>query len=111
MTTLGDLGRMLIEVDENGRVLQELQTPKGVIGGEWYDVYMTERIALNETGSPDYEYRLKPIITFYRVWEKKFSDGSIELHTVAQVDRPFKDWESWQNVSGASLVHDFEVEQ
>ena len=101
MTSLSDLGRMLIEVGENGRVLQEASA----ILDKW-DEWRPGMPLYPE--SPTWTYRLKPKVTYYRVW--KGATGLLINHS----KEPFPSWDDWKIPSpytGSILIHDFEIEE
>lgn len=95
-TSKKELAAMLIESDETGREVQYRN--RGT--GEWAPSVL----------ATDFEYRLKPIIKYYRVW--KWSNVSSPTTTVGPI--PFPPFDEWGEVGksvSASLIHDFEIEQ
>ena len=93
MTTLADLGRMLIEVGENGRVLQF--NKNGNSFPSWYDYDWNSVIQFD---IERLEYRLKPKVTYYRVWR----DGLGGLH-IDDATKPFPEL--------VGEIHNFEIEE
>ena len=90
MTTLRELGEMLIEVAD-GRELQ-LKHSNGI----WCDLNLTDGYDIN-IGR---EYRLRPNVTYYRV----YLDSNHGLCVVGS-DAPFSGW-----TSKREIIKDFEIE-
>ena len=103
MTTITELGRMLIEVGENGRVLQRLRLSP--MDGAWEDFAGQEHKHINEIDLGDYEYRLKPKVTYYRVWRE--AGGGVRIQEQAH---KILDWVDWSPRPTDVHIHDFEIE-
>ena len=96
MTTLKELGEMLIEVADNGRELQRNEVES------WRDVDL-EAYNINVHR----EYRLKPKVTYYRAYKHR------GLETLDSASTPFPSVNSWlHDLDSHDLehIHDFEVE-
>jgi len=106
MTDLKSLGLMLIEVADNGRVLQKSDI--GNLGGalQWCSFNLSPGTVIEISST--IEYRLKPKLAYYRAY--KF-DGQ---RTLAEQSEPFKPWEVWTSGSAQhlyELLKDFEVSE
>ena len=88
MTTLSELGHMLIAVEEDGRVIERhsLQDKRFVSG--WEEDAGDYNVDL-------YEYRLKPKVTYYRAYVNE--DGEDSLTSQATKFVPFDSFwaEAW----------------
>ena len=97
MTTLRELGEMLIEVADNGRVLQRNEVES------WRDVDL-EAYNINVHR----EYRLKPKVTYYRAYTHR------GLLTLDSSDVPWEEFCTWKKMFDDNVVefiHDFEVSE
>ena len=96
MTTLKELGLMLIEVADNGRVMQMNYIHKPKV--DWIEVN------LMTLDLEDFEYRLKPKVTYYRAFTDYDGEGRL-----CYSEEPFMDWDGWKGAK-QEFVKDFEVE-
>lgn len=101
MTTLSELGNMLIAIEEDNR---QMQIKDAV--GRWSDIYLIDDFTLGDVTANE-EYRLKPLTTYYRVWT---FDGKLKIHSAKEQYPPFEDWAK-DSLACATYVHDFEVEE
>lgn len=95
MTTLREIGEYLIEVADNGRVLQI------DCSGDWIEALRPEMYTPNIQFDLSCEYRLKPKVTYYRVYIDED-----ELLDVCSSDKPIPEW-SGDN----EIIKDFEVSE
>jgi len=103
MTTLAELGRMLIAVEEEGRQLQEMN-PEWQ-SASWYDVDPKKSLVGHlDTTESQYLYRLKPQTKYYRATKDK-DDGTLRLY---ETDAP---WSEWVEGGPQILLQEFEVEE
>ena len=95
MTDLRELGEMLIEVADNGREIEFRKKH-----GAWTSKPLNKAFHFDL----DTEYRLKPKVTYYRVYAE---GGAL----VAVVDsKPFEKFATWKADLDDTLIHDFEIE-
>ena len=101
MTTLRELGEMLIEVADNGREMQCRQYQNAIPS-----IWETVCVKTGAFSLGHYEYRLKPKVTYYRVYK----DAS-RYAKVFEQDYPFSAGKPWIEVyPDWTHIHDFEVE-
>ena len=100
MTTLKELGEMLIEVADNGREIQ--LRDKNKLGCGWSDLVSSPAVFYFETDQ--YEYRLKPKVTYYRVYLNLITS---EIDTLV-LGSTFLPKETMNG--DCEWIHDFEVE-
>jgi len=104
MTTLRELGEYLIEVADNGRVIELRDMNKITCG--WSILLSSSEITFFDTAK--YEYRLKPKVTYYRAY---MYNG---LLTLDSMDVPWNDVEQWKSDIGGDRsehIHDFEISE
>jgi len=93
-TSKKELAALLVEADETGREIQF----KNRGTGDWSPSAL----------DTDFEYRLKPIIKYYRVWW----DEKNRTTRVGVSKCPLDCWsDSPWNCDGNEFIHDFEIEQ
>jgi len=102
MTTPRELGEYLIEAADNGRVIQ--LRSKNKINCGWADLLASPGVFFFNTEQD--EYRLKPKVTFYRVFE--CPDGTLGVDEDSENFDQFGEWT--QGISGYKHIHDFEIE-
>lgn len=102
MTTLAEIGRMLIEVEENGRTIQcapkSNTTNFGVVSST--TICPSFDLELN-----DYFLKPEPKVTYYRVWRRigGYPD-------VSESNTPFPPFEeSFDGIVKVGHIHDFSI--
>lgn len=115
MTDLRELGEMLIEVAESydaeegeyGRELQtKLKTPSGHETKEWISQHSEHGGLGMKFNLSRSEYRLKPLVTYYRVF---YQDGELRaLKSIGPFNVPAES--CFFEKQGCKHIKDFEIE-
>ncbi len=95
MTTLQELGEILVGNDD--RAIQRRAVVTGE-GADWH-TYSDVQFNLN-----NYEYRLMPKVTYYRVFKDSLGLVQVDLQNF-----PFQPWRF--NETADAHIHDFEIEK
>ena len=102
MTTLRELGEYLIEVADNGRVLQLN------LSGGWGDNMSSELMSPNLSFDLSCEYRLKPKVTYYRLYRDKLEPIRSKSFVVLESTKPFEPWTYGEEYK---FLKDFEISE